>query len=85
MGADDALRLKHCVLLMLLVAICRISIPLQHTYLTRQSRRAEFSDSLERIMRRPLGDDATRIAAQDPQAFERQTIDRLRSGSIGQC
>ncbi len=36
-------------------------------------------------MRRPLGDDAMRIAAQDSQAFERQTIDRLRSGSIGQC
>jgi len=31
-----------------------------------------------------LGENAMRIAAQDPQAFERQTIDRLRSGSTGQ-
>lgn len=28
-----------------------------------------------------LGEDMLRIAAQNPQAFERQTIDRLRSGS----
>jgi len=28
-----------------------------------------------------LGDDTLRIAAQNPRAFERQTIDRLRSGS----
>ena len=31
-----------------------------------------------------LDEDALRIAAENPQMFERQTIDRLRSGSIGE-
>jgi len=31
-----------------------------------------------------LGEEALRIAAQNPQAFERQTIDRLRAGSIAE-
>ena len=31
-----------------------------------------------------LDEDALRIAAENPQVFERQTIDRLRSGSIGE-
>jgi len=32
-----------------------------------------------------LDEDALRIAARDPQTFERQTIDRLRSGSVTQA